>query len=84
MIEGRCVSDAICPASLGSDGVFGFLNKQKEDAPPGAPEPLEEIVVGDVVICVGPDLGEAALRGALGMIPSGVRVFLANQPVDFR
>ena len=39
-----------------------FLNKQKEDAPAGASVPLVEIVVGDVIIRVGPDLGEVVLR----------------------
>jgi len=47
-----------------------FLNKQKEDAPPGAPVPLVEIVVGDVVIRVGPDLGDAALRRLIRAVRS--------------
>lgn len=47
-----------------------FLNKQKEDVPPGAPLPLVEIVVGDVVIRVGPDLGDAALRRLIRAVRS--------------
>ena len=39
-----------------------FLNKSNEEVPAGAPAPLVEIVVGDVTIWVGPELGEAALR----------------------
>jgi transposase len=38
-----------------------FLNKQKEHFPAGAPVQLVEIVVGDVIIRVAPDLCEAAL-----------------------
>lgn len=47
-----------------------FLNKQKEDVPSGAPVPLVEIVVGDVVIRVGPDLGDAALRRLIRAVRS--------------
>jgi len=47
-----------------------FLNKQKEDVPPGAPVPLVEIVVGDVLIRVAPDLGEAALRRLISAVRS--------------
>ena len=47
-----------------------FLNKQKEDVPPGAPVPLVEIVVGDVIIRVAPDLGETALRRLIRAVRS--------------
>lgn len=47
-----------------------FLNKQKEDVPSGAPVPLVEIVVGDVVIRIGPDLGDAALRRLIRAVRS--------------
>jgi transposase len=47
-----------------------FLNKQKEDVPPGVPVPLVEIVVGDVIIRVAPDLGEAALRRLIRAVRS--------------
>lgn len=47
-----------------------FLDKQKEDLPPSAPMPLVEIVVGDVVIRVGPDLAEAALRRLIRAVRS--------------
>lgn len=47
-----------------------FLNKQKEDVPAGAPVPLVEIVVGDVIIRVGPDLGEAALHRLIRAVRS--------------
>ncbi|MDZ4134559.1 MAG: transposase, partial [Paracoccaceae bacterium] len=42
-----------------------FLNKEKEDVPAGSPASVVEIVVGDVVIRVSPDLEEAALRRIL-------------------
>lgn len=47
-----------------------FLKKQKEDVPAGAPVPLVEIVVGDVIIRVGPDLGEAALHRLIRAVRS--------------
>lgn len=47
-----------------------FLNKQKEDVPAGAPVLLVEIVVGDVIIRVVPDLGEAALRRLIRAVRS--------------
>lgn len=47
-----------------------FLNKQKEDVPAGAAVPLVEIVVGDVLIRVTPDLGEAALRRLIRAVRS--------------
>jgi transposase len=47
-----------------------FLNKQKEDIPAGAPVPLVEIVVGDVLLRVAPDLGEAALRRLIRAVRS--------------
>ncbi|WP_261323301.1 hypothetical protein [Rhizobium leguminosarum] len=47
-----------------------------------------ELVIGDVVIRADADIGEAHLQrdpsGAVGMIPSGVKVFLASHPIDFR
>lgn len=57
--------------------LFGWrrtlLNRQKEDAAPGAPGaavPLVEIVVGDVIIRVAPDPGDAALRRLIGAVRS--------------
>ena len=47
-----------------------FLNKQKEDVPAGTAVPLVEIVVGDVLIRVTPDLGEAALRRLIRAVRS--------------
>ena len=47
-----------------------FLNKQKEDVPAGTPVPLVEIVVGDVIIRVAPDLGETALRRLIRAVRS--------------
>lgn len=47
-----------------------FLNKQNESGPVGTPAPLVEIVVGDVMIRVGPDLSEAALRRILRAVRS--------------
>ncbi|MBR1165295.1 IS66 family insertion sequence element accessory protein TnpB [Bradyrhizobium elkanii] len=47
-----------------------------------------EIAIGEVAVCAGMDVDEAHLqrviRGAFGVIPSGVKVFLASHPVDFR
>ena len=43
-----------------------FLKKQNADAPAGAPAP----VVGEVIIRVGPDLSEAALRRILRAVRS--------------
>ena len=47
-----------------------FLNKQKEDVPVGAPVPMVEIVVGYVIIRVGPDLGEVVLRRLIRAVRS--------------
>jgi transposase len=47
-----------------------FQNKQSEGAPSGTPAPLVEIVVGDVMVRVGPDLSEAALRRILRAVRS--------------
>ena len=47
-----------------------FLNKQNEDVPAGSPAPIVEIVVGDVLIRVSPDLDEAALRRILRAVRS--------------
>ena len=47
-----------------------FLNKQKEDVPPVASVPLVDIVVGDVIIRVGPDISEVALRRILRVVRS--------------
>lgn len=47
-----------------------FLNKEKEDVPAGSPASVVEIVVGDVVIRVSPDLEEAALRRILRAVRS--------------
>ena len=48
-----------------------------------------EIVVADVVVRVGADIDHDHLvkshpGGASGMIPAGVKVFVASHPVDFR
>lgn len=43
-----------------------FLKKQNADAPAGAPAP----VVGEVIIRVGPDLSESALRRILRAVRS--------------
>ena len=52
--------------------LFGWrkacLNNQKEDVPAGSPVPPVEIVVGDVIIRVAPDLGEAALRRLIRVV----------------
>ena len=47
-----------------------FLNKQSESGPAGAPAPVVEIVVGEVIIRVGPDLSEVALRRILRAVRS--------------
>jgi transposase len=47
-----------------------FLNKQNESGPAGSPAPVVEIVVGEVIIRVGPDLSEAALRRVLRAVRS--------------
>ncbi|KUP91105.1 IS2 repressor TnpA [Tritonibacter horizontis] len=47
-----------------------FLNKQKEGVPVGTPVPMVEIVVGDVIIRVGPDLGEVVLRRLIRAVRS--------------
>ncbi|WP_143035682.1 IS66 family insertion sequence element accessory protein TnpB [Bradyrhizobium sp. Rc2d] len=49
-----------------------------------------EIAIGEVVVRAGVDVDEAHVQrvirtvGPFGMIPSGVKVFLASHPVDFR
>ncbi|MDK1390117.1 hypothetical protein QN224_33030 [Sinorhizobium sp. 8-89] len=50
---------------------------------------MVEVVIGDIVMRAGADVDEAHLQrvipsGAVGMIPSGVKVFLASHPIDFR
>jgi transposase len=47
-----------------------FLNKQNEDVPVGSSASVVEIVVGEVVIRVSPDLEEAALRRILRAVRS--------------
>ena len=47
-----------------------FLKKQNADAPAGTPTPMVEIVVGEVLIRVGPDLSEAVLRRILRAVRS--------------
>ena len=47
-----------------------FLKKQNADAPAGTPTPMVEIVVGEVMIRVGPDLSEAVLRRILRAVRS--------------
>lgn len=42
-----------------------FLKMQAQNVAPGAPVPLVEIMVGDVIVRVSPDLDEAALRRIL-------------------
>ena len=42
-----------------------FLKKQNADVPAGTPAPMAEIVVGQVMIRVGADVSEAALRRIL-------------------
>ena len=47
-----------------------FLKKQNVDAPTGTAVPMVEIVVGEVMIRIGPDLSEAALRRILRAVRS--------------
>ena len=47
-----------------------FLKKQNADAPVGTSAPMVEIVVGEVMIRVGPDVSEAALRRILRAVRS--------------
>ena len=47
-----------------------FLKKQNTDASAGTPTPMVEIVVGEVMIRVGPDLSEAVLRRILRAVRS--------------
>jgi len=47
-----------------------FLNKPSEGGPTGSPVPLVEIVVGEVIIRVGPEVSEAALRRILRAVRS--------------
>ena len=51
----------IAPSQL-FDWRKAFLKKQKRATVPDSPLPLVEIVVGEVIIRVSPDLDEAALR----------------------
>ncbi len=47
-----------------------FLKKENRAAPAGTPAPMVEIVVGEMMIRVGPDLSEAALRRILRAVRS--------------
>ena len=47
-----------------------FLKKQNADVPAGTPAPMAEIVVGQVMIRVGADVSEAALRRILRAVRS--------------
>lgn len=47
-----------------------FLNKRSESGSAGSPVPVVEIVMGDVIIRVSPDLEEAALRRVLRAVRS--------------
>ena len=47
-----------------------FLKKQNADAPVCTSAPMVEIVVGEVMIRVGPDVSEAALRRILRAVRS--------------
>ena len=47
-----------------------FLKKRNADAPVGTSAPIVEIVVGEVMIRVGPDVSEAALRRILRAVRS--------------
>lgn len=47
-----------------------FIKKQDADTLTGSPVPAVEIVVGEVMIRVGADIGEAALRRILRVVRS--------------
>ncbi|MBD1202646.1 MAG: transposase [Rhodobacteraceae bacterium] len=47
-----------------------FIKKQDADTSTGSPVPAVEIVVGEVMIRVGADIGEAALRRILRVVRS--------------
>jgi hypothetical protein len=54
-----------------------------------AADALPCILLGDIVVWAGADIDEAHLRrvipsGAIGMIPSNTKVFLASYPIDVR
>ncbi|HHX91133.1 MAG TPA: transposase [Paracoccus sp.] len=59
----------IAPSQL-FDWRKAFLKKQKRDTVPDRPLPLVEIVVGDVVIRLSPELDEAALRRLIRAVRS--------------
>lgn len=47
-----------------------FLNKQSQGCPTTSPEPLVELVVGEVTIRVGVDINEAALQRIIRAVRS--------------